>query len=76
LYGVLEILRNAIFLLALIWVASPAAGLRPTRAGRLFTSMTPSSSTNPISICVDITSETYNPTLPAGLAWLSLERRT
>ena len=24
----------------------------------------------------DMTSGTYNPTLPAGLAWLSLERRT
>jgi hypothetical protein len=36
---------RATFLLALVWLASPAAGLRLIRTGRLFTSMTPSSST-------------------------------
>src|SRR5262249_7126125 len=33
--------RNATFLLALIWIGSPVAGLRPMRAARLRTTRTP-----------------------------------
>ena len=40
--GVQVIFIIHVFLLAMIWIASPVAGLRPTRASRFLTSRVPS----------------------------------